>query len=116
MGTLVYGTLFPGLGPLFLGNLTGPSTFPGWSAWSSTVSVVLFWLKGLVNLLFLHPGFRPFWAGGLAGLGGMPMPSTPLSDRALTAPNPTKKSDKEKSKNDTTRMTRCYQLLQPDEY
>lgn len=60
-------TLLPGLGPRFLGTLMGSSPLPGWMLCGPNTE--LFWLQGPVTLVFLRPGLRPLWPGGLPTVG-----------------------------------------------
>lgn len=60
-------TLLPGLGPRFLGILMGSKSFPGWMLCDTNVEG--FWLQGPVIFVFLRPGFRPLWPGGLPTVG-----------------------------------------------
>lgn len=76
-------TLLPGLGPRFLGILMGTSSLPGWMLCGPRTEP--FWPQGPVTLVFLRPGLRPLWPGGLptvgvgciAGLSTLPSVSAP---------------------------------------
>lgn len=60
-------TLLPGLGPRFLGILMGSRAMPGLMLCGPNADP--FWLQGPVTLVFLRPGLRPLWTGGLPTVG-----------------------------------------------
>lgn len=72
-------TLLPGFGPRFLEILTGSRLLPGWMLSASRSDA--FWPQGAVTLVFLRPGLRPLWPGGLptGRVGFMAAFSTPPS-------------------------------------
>lgn len=66
----VHHTLLPGLGPRFLGKAPGSGSLADRRPASPNSEV--FWPHASATFVFLRPGWRPFWPGGLlpaVGLG-----------------------------------------------